>query len=256
MGRSYAAHTSVSARVFSRLPVTIELAVAASVVAVIISIPLGIVSATRRNQPADYAATTASLFGISTPDFWLGLMLVLVFAVHFGWLPTSGTARYHGHRVLFPTAIGYLLSGTATPLIRWFQHIIMPAVTLGTYFTALITRLTRSGMIDELGQSYVRALRGKGLPPSRTRYRHVLKNTLIPIITVVGLQLGTLIGGAVVTEYVFSWHGLGSLVVNAIHNRAWMTIQGSLIVIGVGFVIVNIAVDALYAYINPQVAAE
>jgi peptide/nickel transport system permease protein len=133
------------------------------------------------------------------------------------------------------------------------KYITLPAITLGTYFTALITRLTRSGMLDELGKSYIRATRAKGLPETLVRYKHALQNTLIPVITVLGLQLGALIGGAVITEAVFAWPGLGTLVINAINARDWPIIQGSLIVIGASFVVVNIVVDALYAYVNPQV---
>jgi peptide/nickel transport system permease protein len=133
---------------------------------------------------------------------------------------------------------------------------ILPAIALGTYFTALITRLTRSGMVDELGKDYVDATRAKGLPETLVRYKHVLRNTLIPIITVLGLQLGTLIGGAVITEAVFSWPGLGTLLIDAIRVRDWPIIQGSLIVIGIGFVLINAVVDSLYAYVNPRVVAE
>ncbi|GAA0645138.1 ABC transporter permease [Salarchaeum japonicum] len=270
-GQSYivAKGLPVSEVVFGRLPATVEMAVAASVVAIVLSIPLGVISATNRHEPSDYFATTFSLVGISTPNFWLGIMLVLVMAIQLeqfasglpwpvsmvGMLspPTSGMARYQGSPVLFYDGLRYLLSGNLQPMVRWFQHMALPAITLGTYFTALITRLTRSGMLDELGQSYVQALRAKGLPETRTRYRHVLKNTLIPIITVLGLQLGTLIGGAVITESVFDWPGLGTLLIDAINRRDWTVIQGSLIVIGCGFVLINILVDALYAYVNPQV---
>ncbi|PSQ50599.1 peptide ABC transporter permease [Halobacteriales archaeon SW_6_65_15] len=223
MGYSYIQGTAARSRIFNRLPATLELAIAASIVAIVISIPLGVVSATRRHDPADYAATTFSLVGISTPNFWLGIMLVLVLAVGLGLFPTSRRA------------IGFLP---------------------GTYFTALITRLTRSGMLDELGKTYVRASRAKGLPETLVRYKHVLRNTLIPVVTVLGLQMGTLIGGAVITEAVFNWPGLGTLVIEAINDRDWVLIQGSLVVIGAGFVIVNILVDATYAYINPQVRAE
>jgi len=254
-GTSYIVAKGVPAGdiIFARLPATIELAVASSVVAIVLSIPLGVISATHRHEPSDYGATTFSLLGISTPNFWLGIMLILILGVEFGLFPTHGTARFQGDPVLFYDGIKYLLAGNTGPMVSWFAHMALPAVTLGTYFTALITRLTRSGMLDELGKSYVRALRAKGLPESRTRYRHVLKNTLIPVITVLGLQLGTLIGGAVITETVFDWPGLGSLLINAINQRDWTVIQGSLIVIGIGFVLVNIIVDALYAYLNPQV---
>jgi peptide/nickel transport system permease protein len=141
-------------------------------------------------------------------------------------------------------------------MFQWARHIVLPAITLGTYFTALITRLTRSGMLEELGQSYVQATRAKGLPESLIRYKHVLRNTLIPIITVLGLQLGTLIGGAVITESVFSWPGLGTTLINAINTRDWPILQATLVVIGTGFVIVNLVVDAVYAYLDPQVVAE
>jgi peptide/nickel transport system permease protein len=253
MGHSYIAGTSVSAQVFWRLPVSVELALVAGVVAISLSIPLGVISATRRNQPADYAATTFSLVGISTPNFWLGLMLVLVFAVALGLFPTSGLARVEGSRVLFTDAFAKLLSGETRHMVVWLSHIALPAVTLGTYFTALITRLTRSGMLEELGKPYVTALRAKGLPETLLRYRHALKNTLIPIITILGLQLGLLIGGAVITEAVFDYPGLGTLLVDSIYKRDWIMVQGILIVVGAGFVIVNMAVDAIHAYIDPEV---
>ena len=154
LGYSYIKHVSVVGRVFARLPSTIELAVAATVVAVVLSIPLGVLSATRRHQPTDYAATTLSLGGISTPNFWLGIMLVLLLSVSFGIFPV-------GHEpVGFVQAVSMLGHGDTSGLVNWLAHITLPAVTLGTYFTALITRLTRSGMLDELGKSYVRALRG------------------------------------------------------------------------------------------------
>ncbi|WP_254535386.1 ABC transporter permease [Halomarina litorea] len=246
-GYSYISRTEASARVFARLPATVELAASATVVAVVLSIPLGVVSATRRNQPADYGATTFSLLGISTPNFWLGIMLILLLGVQFEVFPVGGRG------VGFLPALGMLLVGNPGGIVNWLAHITLPAITLGTYFTALITRLTRSGMLDQLGRSYVRATRAKGLPETLVRYRHVLRNTLIPVVTVVGLQMGTLIGGAVITEAVFDWPGLGTTVINSINQRDWPVLQGALIVIGVGFVVVNIAVDALYAYLNPRV---
>jgi peptide/nickel transport system permease protein len=247
MGYSYVAGTAVASRVFARLPATIELAAAATVVAVVLSIPLGVISATRRGQPADYGATIFSLGGISTPNFWLGIMLVLVLSVQFGIFPTSRRA------IGFVPALELLASGNVVGILAWVEYITLPAITLGTYFTALVTRLTRSGMLDELGKTYVRAARAKGLPETLVRYKHALRNTLIPVITVLGLQFGTLIGGAVITEAVFAWPGLGTLVINSINARDWPLIQGCLIVIGTSFVLVNIVVDALYAYVNPQV---
>ncbi|WP_459192254.1 ABC transporter permease [Halosimplex sp. J119] len=262
MGYSYRSRTAVGPRVFAKVPATLELALTATVVAIALSIPLGVLSATRRHSSADYGATLFSLLGISTPNFWLGVMLVIVFAVQFDLFPTStrpmGLLDVLGNLlVVAGPQQGYALpldvSGFLTDLRTWLLYITLPAITLGTYFTALITRLTRSGMLDQLGQGYVRAARAKGLPETLVRYRHALRNTLIPVITVVGLQLGTLIGGAVITEAVFDWPGLGTLVIDAIGNRDWPLIQGCLVVIGAGFVIVNIVVDALYATLNPQV---
>ncbi len=252
LGYSYINNIPATVVVLEKLPATLELAIAATIVAIVVSIPLGVISATRRNQPADYAATTFSLLGISTPNFWLGIMLVLLFAVEFGLFPTSG--RQYGFYQSLTALVGP--GSFVNQFTAWLASITLPAITLGTYFTALITRLTRSGMLDELGKGYVRATRAKGLPETLVRYRHVLRNTLIPVITVLGLQLGTLIGGAVITEAVFAWPGLGSEIISAINSRDWIVLQGSLVVIGTGFVTVNIIVDALYAYLDPRVVAD
>ncbi len=249
MGFSYVKGQAVATMVFERVPATVELAVAATVVAVVLSIPLGVLSATRRNSPVDYGATLFSLGGISTPNFWLGIMLILVFAVQFDVFQTSG-------RGVTSVAVVASLVGPEPfvgALLEWLSYITLPALALGTYFMALITRLTRSGMLDELGKSYVRATRAKGAPESLVRYKHALRNTLIPVITVLGLQLGTLIGGAVITEAVFSWPGLGTLVIESINLRDWPALQGCLIVIGTAFVIVNIGVDIIYGYLDPRV---
>jgi len=249
MGFSYIKGQDAAGLVFLKLPATLELAVAATIVAIVLSIPLGVISATRRNQPVDYGATLFSLGGISTPNFWLGIMLVLVLSVQLDIFRTSG----RGVGIEDVAASVFTGDPFLDTLIAWLSFITLPAITLGTYFTALITRLTRSGMLDQLGRSYVRAARAKGLPETLVRYKHALRNTLIPVITVLGLQLGSLIGGAVITEAVFAWPGLGTLVIQSINLRDWPTLQGSLIVIGAGFVLVNILVDTLYAYVNPQV---
>jgi peptide/nickel transport system permease protein len=251
MGYSFISNTAASTRIFSKLPATIELALAGTIVAIVISIPLGVISATRRNTSADYGATLFSLLGISTPNFWLGIMLVLVFAVQLNLFPTS--RRPVG---LYVAMASLLFDLNIDPFVRWLSHIILPAIALGTYFTALITRLTRSEMLDEMGKVYINAVRAKGIPEVLVQYRHALRNALIPVITVLGLQLGTVIGGAVITEAVFSWPGLGTLIINAVNARDWPLIQGSLIIIGTGFVIVNIVVDVLYTYINPEISNE
>lgn len=249
MGYSYIRGQEVVGLVFARLPATVELALAASIVAIALSIPLGVLSATRRNEPIDYGATLFSLGGISTPNFWLGIMLILIFAVEFNVFNTSGRGVDVGD-------VALSLVGSEpffATLLAWLAYITLPAIALGTYFMALITRLTRSGMLDELSKGYVQAARAKGLPQTLIRYKHALRNTLIPVITVLGLQLGTLIGGAVITEAVFSWPGLGTLVIESINRRDWPVLQGSLIVIGTSFVLVNVLVDTVYAYLDPQV---
>ncbi len=250
-GFSWRSNREVEVMVIERIPATLELAVAATVVALLIAIPLGVISATRRNEPADYGATLFSLLGISTPNFWLGLMLILVLGVWIGILPT-------GRRpVGFSEAILILVqTGSIDELGTWVRYITLPAITLGTYFTALITRLTRSGMIDELGKPYVTASRAKGLPTVLIRYKHVLRNTMIPIVTVVGLQLGTLMGGAVITETVFNWPGLGLRLIDALDARDWPLMQGIIVFIAIAFVAINIVVDGLYSYLDPRVSAE
>ena len=252
MGRSYIRGQEVTTLVFERLPATVELALAASVVAIVLAIPLGVISATRRNEPVDYGATLLSLGGISTPNFWLGIMLILIFAVEFNVFNTSGRGVDVGD-VALSVINAEPFVGT---LLTWLAYITLPAIALGTYFMALITRLTRSGMLDELSKGYVQAARAKGLPRTLIRYKHALRNTLIPVITVLGLQLGTLIGGAVITEAVFSWPGLGTLVIESINQRDWPALQGSLIVIGTGFVVVNVLVDTVYASLDPEVVNE
>jgi peptide/nickel transport system permease protein len=229
---------------------SLELAISATILAIVIAIPLGVVSARRRHTPADYSATLFSLGGISTPNFWLGLMLILLIAVPVGFIPTGTPGP------LLHEAVGDLFAGDPGTLGDWLRFMFLPALTLGTYFTALITRLTRSGMLEEIGKAYVKASRAKGLPETLTMYRHVLRNTLIPIVTILGLQLGTLIGGAIITETVFEWNGLGQLLIERINARDWTMIQGIVIIIAIGFVTINTVVDLLYAYLDPRVIDE
>lgn len=251
LGYSWRSSREVEAMVIERIPATIELTIAATVVAIAIAIPLGVISATRRNEPADYGATLFSLLGISTPNFWLGLMLILVLGVWAGIFPTGRRA------VGFAPALAAIVQdGSVSEMGLWLRHITLPALTLGTYFTALITRLTRSGMIDELGKPYVTATRAKGLPSVLIRYKHVLRNTMIPIITVLGLQMGTLLGGAVITETVFNWPGLGLRLIAALNARDWPLMQGIILFVAVAFVTINIAVDAIYASLDPRVREE
>jgi len=251
LGYSWRSNRDVAIMVLERVPATLELALAGTIVAIVIAIPLGVISATRRNRPEDYGATLFSLLGISTPNFWLGLMLILVLGVWAGLFPT-------GRRpVGFGPAVQTLVeTGSISDLRTWAWYISLPAITLGTYFTALITRLTRSGMIDELGKPYVTATKAKGLPGVLVRYRHVLRNTMIPIVTVLGLQMGTLMGGAVITETVFNWPGLGLRLIDALNARDWPLMQGIIVFIAVTFVLINIVVDAIYSSLDPEVDME
>lgn len=279
-GFSWRSNREVEVMVIERVPATVELAVAATIVAIAIAIPLGVISATRRNQPSDYGATLFSLLGISTPNFWLGLMLILVFAVWFGVpYPAVGfsSLTLAGLSLPYPNSLGLgminlptgrrgvgfgeavmalVQDGSVSELGTWLRHITLPAITLGTYFTALITRLTRSGMIDEFGKPYVTASKAKGLPSVLIRYKHVLRNTMIPIVTVLGLQMGTLMGGAVITETVFNWPGLGLRLIDALNIRDWPLMQGIVVFIAIAFIVINIIVDALYSYLDPEVDLE
>ena len=251
LGYSYQSSRPVTTMVIERVPATLELAIAATVVALVIAIPLGVISGTRRNEPADYGATSFSLVGISTPNFWLGIMLILLLAVQLDVFPT-GRRPVAFHDALWM----FLTTFYVGDLLTWLHHIILPAVTLGTYFTALITRLTRSGMLDEYGKPYVTATEAKGIPETLVRYKHVLRNTMIPIVTVLGLQLGTLMGGAVITETVFNWPGLGLRLIDALNARDWPLMQGIIVFIAIAFVTINIIVDAIYNYLDPQVSVE
>ena len=213
--------------VLERMPATFELAGAALVLALCLAIPAGIVSAVRRNTALDYLATVVALFGQSLPTFWLGIMLILLFSVQFHLLPSSGR-------------------GT-------LEHLILPAVTLGLFTTARITRLTRSGMLEVLNQDYIRTARAKGVSDPPVVWKHALKNAAIPIVTIVGIELGTLLGGSVITETIFAWPGVGRLSVQAIANRDYPVVQAAVFLLASTFVLVNLLVDVIYTYLDPRI---
>ena len=213
--------------VVERMPATFELAGAALGVALVLAIPAGIISAVRRNTMLDYVSTIVALLGQSMPTFWLGIMLILVFSVQFNLLPSSGRGG--------------------------LAHLILPAITLGLFTTARITRLTRSGMLEALNQDYIRTARAKGVGGPPVIWKHALKNAAIPIVTIVGIELGTLLGGSVITETIFAWPGVGRLSVQAIYNRDYPVVQAAVFLLSSTFVLVNLAVDVLYTYLDPRI---
>jgi len=227
LGRSARTQNPVTKEIWARLPNTMLLAVVAITLACLFGIPAGIISAVRPYTWIDYLVTSTAIFGISMPVFWLGLMLVVVFAVWLHWLPAGGTGSW--------------------------QHVILPSLTLAAFVVAFIARMTRSSMIEVLSQDYTTTARSKGLKEQVVVIKHALKNALIPIITVVGLQFGMLLGGAVLTETVFAWPGLGRLIVDSILARDYPVIQGAILVFGLLYILVNLVVDLLYAYVDPRI---
>lgn len=237
LGRSIRTGRPVREEIATRFPFTLELAVASLLLSITIGVAAGIVAAIRPNTAYDYGATLGALAGISAPTFWLGLLLMLFFAYYLGWLPASGR-------------------GGPVWSMAGLQTMIMPALALGTPSTAIIARLTRSSLLEVLRQDYVRTARSKGLREQIVIARHALRNALIPVITVVGLRLGALLGGAVITEQVFAWPGIGTLIVTAILTRDYPMVQGAMLVLAFVFVAVNLAVDLIYALVDPRIRYE
>jgi peptide/nickel transport system permease protein len=225
----------VSDTIVSRLPLTLELAGLAILIGAAIGIPAGVIAAVRRGKASDYAATTVALFGLSVPHFWLGLLLIIVFAVNLDWLPAGGYVSFR------EDPLGNL------------EHMLMPAVVLGTGLSAVLMRQMRSAMLTSLSADYVRTARAKGLSEWSVVGKHALRNSLITIVTVLGLQLGALISGAVVTEQIFGIAGFGRLTVDSIAQRDYALLQGVVLVAAVGYVVVNLFVDLTYSFINPRI---
>jgi peptide/nickel transport system permease protein len=226
---------SVSETIVTRLPLTLELAALAMLIGVLIGIPAGVIAAVRRGKSSDYAATTVALLGLSVPHFWLGLLMIIVFAVNLNWLPAGGYVSFR------EDPLGNL------------EHMLMPAIVLGTGLSAVLMRQMRSDMLTSLGADYVRTARAKGLSEWSVVGKHALRNSLITITTVIGLQLGALISGAVVTEQIFGIAGFGRLTVDSIAQRDYALLQGVVLVAAVGYVVVNLLVDVAYSLINPRI---
>jgi ABC-type dipeptide/oligopeptide/nickel transport system permease component len=227
LGQSYKFQTPVRRVIFERYPATMQLAFLALLVCSAIAIPAGVLAANRRGQTTDRVVSLLTLFGLAVPNFALGPLLITLFSIKLGWLPVSGRGG---------------------PL-----NYILPAATLGAALAAILTRMVRGAMLEELSSDYVRTARAKGLPTSVVLVRHALRNALIPIITILGLQFGTLLAGTIVTETIFSWPGIGRLTVQAISSRDYPLLQGCILVIALSYVLVNLLTDVLYSFIDPRV---
>jgi peptide/nickel transport system permease protein len=240
LGRSIWTRRPVLREVLDRFRATLVLTGSALLLSTVGGIALGIASATRRNSFLDRVSAVVSLFGASMPVFWLGIVLMVLFSLWLGWLPASGMSAPYG-------------GGGVVDLLA---HLILPAVTLGAASTAIVARLTRSSMLEVLGQDYIRTARSKGMIERAVVVRHGLWNALMPIVTVVGVQAGYLLGGAVLTETVFAWPGVGTLMVQGILARDFPLVQGCVLVVALSFALINLAVDLLYAYLDPRIRYE
>lgn len=255
LGNSVRTGATVMSEISQRFPATMELAIAALLIAVVIGIPLGVIAAQKKNTIIDYLATSFSLLGVSIPVFWLGLMLIFIFAATLEILPVSGrlTTGITIQKITGMHVLDALLTGNFMGFKDALRHLILPAISLATVPLALVVRITKSSMLEVLSQDYIRTARAKGLPARKVIFKHALKNALIPVITVIGLQFGRLMGGAILTETVFSWSGIGTLVVTAINNRDYPVIQGTILIIALLFILINLVVDILYSYIDPRI---
>lgn len=255
LGNSLITKTSVTGEILARFPATIELALAAIIIASIVGVIIGVISAVKQNSIVDYLSMIGALLGVSMPIFWLGLMLIVLFSVKLHWLPVSGRIQI-GMEPAHVTGF-YLLDSLITGNMAAFKsalmHLTLPAVALASYSTAIIARMTRSTMLEIVKQDYIRTARAKGLFEKVVILKHALRNALIPITTVIGLQLGSLLGGAVLTETVFSWPGVGSYTIDAIMKSDYPVVQGAVMILAIVFVLVNLIVDLLYAYLDPRI---
>lgn len=247
LGTSVIYSTSASDLLFERLPATLELTLAATVLTLIVAIPTGIIISVRRKTWVDYAGTLFTIAGVSVPSFWLGLMLILIFSVDLGWFAVSGKGPPLVDAIVDAV---YLEFGTLGESLR---HLVLPAITLSAFQLAFLSRLTRSSILEELGQNYVRAARARGLPRFLVITKHALRNALLPVLTVFGLELGSLIGGAVITEGVFAWPGVGQLIFQAVSGRDYPLAQAGILIIGTFVVLLTFLVDLAYGFIDPRI---
>ena len=258
LGETIWTRQKVWVEVKQRFPATIELAVVALCIACFFGIILGIVSATRQYSIFDYISMLGALAGVSMPIFWLGLVFMLIFSVNLGWLPLSGRLSIDVDLEIITNF--YVLDAIITK--NWIAlkdvlwHIIMPAVTLSTIPMAIVARMTRSAMLEVLRQDYIKTAKAKGLSQFKVVYKHALRNALIPVVTPIGIQFGVTLGGAILTETIFAWPGVGKWMYDAVMQRDYMVIQGGTLFIATLFVVINLCVDVLYAVINPRISVK
>ena len=255
LGKSVVTKQPVLEEFFTLFPATVELGLCAIVLAVAIGLPVGMLAALKRGSTFDHAAMGVALTGYSMPIFWLGPLLIILFSGILGWTPVSGRLNilYFFEPVTGFMLIDSLLSGEPGAFKSAIRHLILPTVVLGTIPMAVIARQTRSAMLEVLGEDYVRTARAKGLPPTRVIGLHALRNALIPVVTVIGLQVGVLLAGAILTETIFSWPGVGKWMVDSIFRRDYPSVQGGLLMIAAIVMLVNLLVDLLYGLINPRI---
>jgi len=254
LGKSIVTKNPVGQDFFTLFPATLELAACAMIFALMFAIPAGVLAAEKRGSVYDHALMGAALTGYSMPIFWWGLLLILLFSIHLGWTPVSGRIDLDYY---FDNGTGFLLydslvsdqDGAFTSAV---SHLILPSIVLGTIPLAVIARMTRSSMLEVLGEDYVRTARAKGLSRFRVVGIHALRNALIPVVTVIGLQVGTLMAGAILTENIFSWPGVGSWLVNSIYQRDYPSVQGGVLLIASFVILVNLSVDLVYGLLNPR----
>ena len=255
LGSSLTTHEPVMSEFLTLFPATIELATFALIFAIAVGLPAGILAALRRNTVADYAVMGVSLTGYSMPIFWWALLLILFFSVDLGWTPVSGriAVEYDVPAVTGFMLIDTLKAGDFAAFRSALSHLILPAIALGTIPLAVIARMTRSSLLEVLRDDYVRTARAKGLPPWRVIIVHALRNALIPVVTVVGLQVGLLLSGAILTETIFSWPGIGNWLFHGVQSRDYPVVQGGILLIATIVVTVNLLVDTVYGVINPRI---
>ncbi len=256
LGSSFITNRNVTDDFLQRFPATIELTVAAMVFAIGIGIPLGMYTAKRRGSWVDSAGSVVSLIGISIPIFFLGLILKFLFAIQWPILPDSGRIdliEYSIPRVTNMMTVDTLLAGEFGGFVDALRHLILPGIALGTIPLAIIMRITRASVIDVLNEDYVRTAHAKGLASRVVDGRHVLRNALLPVVTVIGLQLGLLLGGAILTETIFGWGGVGKWIYDAVVNNDYQVIQSGVLLLALIFILVNLAVDVSYAFLNPRI---